>query len=133
MLVQTAERDMKANVTNLRGIPYIQQQGHLSICRLSTNALDLSTLPFQKKTVSKTARQFQGAAGEGRTDLEKIASWVLKFGTYIQRLWYAIARLAKWLSNDNPPWAAYRAWMADRLKAFDENQGVHHITIGEVL
>ena len=47
-----------------------------------------------EEAVSKTARQLKGAAGAGETDSETIASWLLKFGTYSQRLRNAIARLA---------------------------------------
>ena len=69
----------------------------------------------------------------GRTDSETITSWLLKFGTYSQWLWNAIARLAKWLSNDNPPWAAYRALMAGRLIALDKSPGVRPIARGAVV
>ena len=43
-----------------------------------------------------------------------------------------MARLAKWLSNDNPPWAAYHALMAGRLIALEKNPRVRPIAIGEV-
>ena len=45
----------------------------------------------------------------------------------------ALARLAKWLSNDDPPWAAYSALMAGRLIAIDKNPGFRPISLGEVL
>ena len=41
----------------------------------------------------------------------------------------AIARLAKWLSNDNPPSAAYSALMAGRLIALEKNPGIRHIAM----
>ena len=47
--------------------------------------------------------EFRGAAGVGRTDSKTIASWLLKFASYRQRLRNATAGLAKWLSNDYPP------------------------------
>ena len=62
-----------------------------------------------------------------------VVLWLLKFGSRSQHLRNAIARLAKWLSNDNPPWTAYRALMAGRLIALDKNPGVRPIAIGEVL
>ena len=67
--------------------------------------LELVDLDITEETVSKTARQLKRAAGAGGTNSETIASWLLKFGIYSQRLMNAIARLEKWLSNDNPPWA----------------------------
>ena len=186
MLVQTAERDMKANMTNLRGNMTdakihkifddmmkrgkIRQAARFVTQRLSGGVMmpddideksgnpvsevlhskhpaaktpdylpafdkcpEFVDLDITEDTVSKTARQLKGAAGTGGTDSETIASWLLKFGTYSQRLRNAIARLAKWLSNDNPPWAAYRALMAGRLIALDKNPGVRPIAIGEVL
>ena len=38
-----------------------------------------------------------------------------------------------WLSNDNPPWAAYRALMVGRLIAQDKSPGVPPIAIEAVL
>jgi hypothetical protein len=75
---------------------------------------ELVDLDFTEEAVSSTARQLEGATGAGGTGAEIIALWLLKFGTYSQRLRNAIARLAKCLSNDNPPCAAYRALMVGR-------------------
>ena len=66
---------------------------------------ELVDLDKTEETVSKMA-QLKGAAGVGGTDSETLTSWLLTFGTYSQRLRNAIVRLAKWLSNDNPPWGA---------------------------
>ena len=96
------------------------------ICQLWTPALNLSTLTSRKKRCQRTAL----AAGAGGTDSKTIASWLPKFGTHSQRLRNAIARLAKWLSNDKP---AYRVLMAGSLIALDKNPGVRPIAIGEVL
>ena len=54
----------------------------------------------------------------------------MKFGPYSQRLRHAIARLAEWLSNDNPPWAAYRAFMAGRLISLVKYSGARPMAIG---
>ena len=94
---------------------------------------ELVDLDITGDTVLKTASKLKGAAGAGGTDSEAIASWLLKFGTYSQRLRNVLARLAKWLSNDSPPWAAYRALMAGHLIALDKNPGIRPIGIGEVL
>ena len=54
----------------------------------------------------KNGRSTQRCCWRRGTDSETIASWLLKFGTYSQDFRNAMARLAKWLSNDKPPWAA---------------------------
>ena len=82
--------------------------------------------------MSKTARQLKGDTGIRGTDSETIASWLLKFGTYSQRIRNAIARLAEWLSNDNPPWAANRA-LSGRLIALDKIQESVTLPVGAVL
>ena len=41
----------------------------------------------------------------------------------------AIARLAKWLSHDNPAWAVYRALMAGRLIAIDKSPEVRPLPL----
>ena len=38
----------------------------------------------------------------------------------------------EWLSNEFPPWAAYRTLMSRRLVALDKQQGVQPVTIGEI-
>ena len=88
-------------------IPNIQQHGHLILYQLSTHVLNLSTLTSRKKRCQKWPVH---------------SLRLLKFGTYNQRHRNAIARLAKWLSSDKPPWPAYRAFMAGRLIALDNVQ-----------
>ncbi len=38
----------------------------------------------------------------------------------------------EWLSNESPPWAAYRALMSQRLVALDKQPGVRPVAIGEI-
>ncbi len=38
----------------------------------------------------------------------------------------------EWLSNESPPWAAYRALMCRRLVALDKQPGVRPVAIGEI-
>ncbi len=44
----------------------------------------------------------------------------------------ALATWVEWLSNESPPWAAYRALMSRRLVALDKQPGVRPVAIGEI-
>ena len=44
----------------------------------------------------------------------------------------AVASFSRWLANDSPPWAAYRAIMANRLVALDKYPEVRRLAIGEI-
>ena len=43
-----------------------------------------------------------------------------------------MAAWKNWLTNESPPWAAYRTIMAARLVALDKFSGVRPVGIGEV-
>ena len=44
----------------------------------------------------------------------------------------ALAQFARWLANGSSPWAAYRAFMSNRLCGLDKCPGVRPLGIGEV-
>ncbi|KAI2492328.1 hypothetical protein MHU86_22234 [Fragilaria crotonensis] len=64
-----------------------------------------------------------GAAGPGGTDAVDLANWLLRFGRESEALREEMAAWTNWLANTSPPWAAYRAVMANRLVALDKQPG----------
>jgi hypothetical protein len=73
-----------------------------------------------------------GAAGPGGTDAVDLANWLLCFGRESEALREEMAAGTNWLANTSPPWAAYRAAMANRLVALDKQPGTRPVGIGEV-
>ena len=60
-----------------------------------------------------------GAAGPGGTDAIDLANWMLRCRRESEALREEMAAWTNWLANTSPPWAAYRAVMANRLVALD--------------
>ena len=58
---------------------------------------------------------------------------LLRFGCSSEELRVVISRLADWMANSSPPWAAYCTLMACRLVAIDKRPGVRPVGIGETL
>ena len=85
-----------------------------------------------RETVEKVASALSGSAGPGGTDAVDLRNWLLRFGKESDALWEEMAAWASWLANSNPPWAAYRAFMACRLVALDKQPGVHPVGIVEI-
>ena len=63
----------------------------------------------------------------------ELRNCLLCFRCASEELRVVVARLADWIANSSPPWAAYRALMACRLVALDKRPGVHPVVIGETL
>jgi hypothetical protein len=82
--------------------------------------------------VEDIATRLSGGAGPGSTDAVDLENWLLRFGAESEILRDSLSGLAKWLANDHPPWAAYRALMACRLVALDKSPGMRPVGIGEV-
>ena len=76
--------------------------------------------------------RLSGAAGPGGTDAVDLTNWLLRFGTESDGLRSEMAAWANWLANTHPPWAAYRAMMANRLVALDKEPGTRPVGIGEI-
>ena len=83
-------------------------------------------------TVESVARKMSGGAGPGGVDSIALQSWLLRFGKESAKLREAIASFTRWMANESPPWAAYRAFMANRLIALDKCPGVRPVGVGEV-
>ena len=60
-------------------------------------------------------------------------NWLLRFGCASEELRVVVARLADWMDNSSPPWAAYCARMACRLAALDKSPGLRPVGGGEEL
>ena len=82
--------------------------------------------------VEAISSRLSGAAGPGGTDAVDLANWLLRFGRESEALREEMAAWANWLANTSPPWAAYRAMMANRLVALDKEPGTRPVGIGEV-
>jgi hypothetical protein len=82
--------------------------------------------------VEAISSRLSGAAGPGGTDAVELSNWLLRFGTESEALRVEMAAWTNWLANTHPPWAAYRAMMANRLVALDKEPGTRPVGIGEV-
>jgi hypothetical protein len=82
--------------------------------------------------VEAISTRLSGAAGPGGTDSVELSNWLLRFGRESEALREEMAAWTNWLANTHPPWAAYRAIMANRLVALDKQPGTRPVGIGEV-
>ena len=82
--------------------------------------------------VEKVASRLHGSAGPSGVDSVEFAHWLLHFGRESELLREEMAAWAVWLANSHPPYAAYRAMMANRLVGLDKNPGVRPLGIGEI-
>lgn len=83
--------------------------------------------------VAEVAKRMGGSGGPGGVDSYALADWILRFGESSRRLRSAISDFTMWLSNESPPWAAYRALCAGRIVALDKCPGVRPVGVGETL
>ena len=86
-----------------------------------------------EETVESVARKLSGSSSPGCTNSEALQGWLLKFGEVSTRLHTSVETFVDWLANSSPPWAAYRAFISDRLIALDKQPGVHPVGVGETL
>ena len=89
-------------------------------------------LDITAETDEKVASHLSGAAGPSGTNAVDLSNWLLRHGAESQLLRNEMAYMARWLANDHPPWAAYRALMACRLVALDKEPGTRPVGIGEI-
>ena len=79
-------------------------------------------LDFTEDDVTWVASKISGAAGALGAEAVELRNWLLQFGCVSEKLRVVFARLADWMANSSPPWTAFRALMACRLDALDNNQ-----------
>ena len=58
-------------------------------------------------TIETVARRLQGSAGLSGVDAAALRHWLLHFGDVSAVLRETLARFARWLTNEYPPWTAY--------------------------
>ena len=92
-------------------------------------AIPICVTPDDVEIISS---RLSGAAGPGGTDAVELSNWLLRFGAESDSLRMEMANWTNWLANTQPPWAAYRAMMANRLVALDKQPGTRPVGIGEI-
>ena len=92
---------------------------------------ELVSLDITSDTVLEVSSKIRGAGGPGGVDSLTLQHWLLRFGKESNHLREAIASLTRWLANESPPWAAYRAIISNRLIALDKCPGVRPVGIEE--
>lgn len=85
---------------------------------------DFVDIDITVDTVEKAAQRLAGNAGLGGMDSNAVSKLLLQFGKSSHILREAVVEFARWMANDFPPWAAYRAIMSGRLIALDKNPGI---------
>ena len=90
-------------------------------------------LDFTDDDVTWVASKIYGAAGALGAEAMELRNWLLRFICASEELRVVVVRLADWIANSSPPWAAYCALMACRLVALDKRHGVRPVGIGQTL
>ncbi len=78
------------------------------------------------------ALRMGGSAGPSSFDAVMLRNCLLWYGRALGKLRQELVNWVEWLSNESPPWAAYRALMSRRLVALDKQPGVWPVAIGKI-
>ena len=90
-------------------------------------------LDFTENDVTWVVSKISGAAGALGAEAMELRNWLLCFECASEELRVVVARVAYWMANSSPPWAANRTIMACRLVALDKWTRVCPVEIGEAL
>ena len=71
------------------------------------------------------------SAGNGGTDLDTLQGWIINFGDYRKKLRISVESFVYWMSNQNPPWDAYWAFIFRCLIVLNNILGVRLVGVGE--
>ena len=71
----------------------------------------MAPLDFAEDDVTWVVAKLSGAAGVLGAEEIELINWLLRFRCLSEDLRVVVARLADWMANSSPPWAAYRALM----------------------
>ena len=93
------------------------------------------TLPldFMEDEVTWVASNISGAAGALGAEAMELRNSLVCFRCVSEELRVVVARLADWMANSSPPWAAYRTLMKCCLVAIDKLPWVRPVGIWEML
>ena len=69
-------------------------------------------LEFTEDDVTWVSSKLSGAADALGAELIGMRNWLLCFRCASEKLRVVVSRLADWMDNSSPPWAAYCALMA---------------------
>jgi hypothetical protein len=93
---------------------------------------DFIDLDITCEHVENVAKKMSGSSGLSGFDSSALKNVLLMHGQASSRLRVVIAQFCEWLSNETPPFAAFRAALANRLIAMDKSPGVRPVGIGDV-
>ena len=82
--------------------------------------LEILPLDFTEDEIMWVASKISGAAGALGAEAVELRNWLLCCGCSTEELRVVVARMADWMDNSYPPWAAYCPLMACRLVALDK-------------
>ena len=90
-------------------------------------------IDFTEVDLTWVASNISGAAGALVEEAVELRNWLLRFGCASEEFRFIVARLADWMANSSPLWAAYCALMACCLVVLDKRSGVCPMGIGETI
>ena len=91
----------------------------------------LTPVDITDNTVTAVAGRLSGGSGPTGTDSLSLQQWLLRFGAARTELRLIVGDFIDWMSNGQPPWAAYRDLMSGRLIALDKQPGIRPVGVGE--
>jgi len=98
----------------------------------SAELLEAMPIACYEEQISLRAAHLHGGAGPCGVDGTMLKEWLLRHEVSSERLREEMAHWVVWLSNDSPPFAAYRAVNSARMLAADKKPGVHPLACGEI-
>jgi hypothetical protein len=103
--------------------------------RYTNSAELLKAMPiacYKEQILKQAVHLFRGA-GPCKVDGSTLKEWLLHHEVSSERLQEEMAHwVMPWLSNDSPPFAAYRAIKLAQMLAADKKPGVHPLVCGEI-
>ncbi len=84
------------------------------------------------KDLETLALQMSGSTGPSSFNTIMLRNCLLRYSRASGELRQELATWVEWLSNESPPWAAYRALMSRQLVALDKQPGVRPVAIGKI-
>ena len=98
----------------------------------SAELLEAMPIACYEEQISLQAAHLCGGAGPCGVDGTMLKEWLLRHEVSSERLREEMAHWVVWLSNDSPPFAAYRAVNSARMLAADKKPGVRPLACGEI-